>query len=271
MARKVRTETFDLLCGYLAPGIGDAEPILHTTCTVTELDHQTDRSLADRSSDFLGVIGRHIVAVGDIVDRDTLDKEVIPNLIKGDLDWALLKIRILSLGSDYEFSTKCVSKDCPHVTLQKLDLTTLDVVEMPDPTKRTITYRTDDGECELVFRPYFAQDLLPISDIISTGNNEIALLLGLRLISINGETPEAVARAKGRACKTAEQRATIAARMLEDNRITHRERDEIRRALDSIAGYPRLDFQARCGSCGTIWRTKMEMSPTFLMSSAVGS
>ena len=127
MARERRKDTFTLPCGYV-----DGEDVLHQEITVLELDHQVDKAMSDHNLTSSQLLGRHVTKIGTISDRATIN-EVVPKLEKGDFDWALIKLRILSLGEDYDYPMLCPNPKCRCQRDYTYDLNNIEVVDMADP------------------------------------------------------------------------------------------------------------------------------------------
>ncbi len=243
MARKLRQTTFELPCGYL-----DEQGEAHKSMTVFELDHGTDKAMATSMSSS-ELLAKHTVAVGPVKDAETI-QEAVAGLEKGDFDWALIQIRILSLGATYEYPMICPSKTCKFEGTYEYDLEEIDVIDMPDPKVRTFTYGTDDG-MELVFRTLKARDMEDLADLMDDHEDQITKVLALQLVSIDGNTPVSELKKKGRKCKNAGQHVREATRMMDTAEIAHREKEEIRKGLRGIRGYPNRRVRQSCPECGT--------------------
>lgn len=277
---KVRTEKFELLCGYIEQhsdvvrkeGESDEDFearkfTLHTTCVVREMDHNLDKDLADRSVSAIDLLGRHIISVGTITDPTRILAEVTPELLKGDYDYALLRMRVATLTGNYKFKIQCHRSKCLDESDQELDLDGIECVDMPDPLARLLTYTTEDG-MELVFRHIKASDLDVLAEIVEDQEDEIRQVLGLKLVSLDGLTPKKSLEQRGRKCKTDEQRIREAIRMLEVAEINHREREEIRTKLEKMVGYPKLIFKAKCKKCRASWQQRLRIEPSFFLTSS---
>lgn len=285
MARKKKTDTFELLCGYLDP-IPDSEPRkegegvsefyertheLHTEVTVCELDHDIDKDLANREVDAVELLSRHLVQVGTITDPRKLREEVAPKLLKGDYDYALLRSRMLSLGDIYDTTPTCPS--CNEELELEVDLGDISTVDMPDPYARVLEYTTDDG-IETVWRHVVAEDIDALADILEDKDDEIRQVMGLRLVSIDGITPRKELSKRGRLGRdgskapTPEQHTREAVRMLERYEISHREKEQIRVKLNKMIGYPKLVVRHRCKFCRHGWNERLSMEPSFFTASS---
>ena len=277
---KQRTEKLELLCGYIEkhPDVErkDEESdedfesrraTLHTSCVVQEMDHGMDKDLADRSVSSVDFLGRHLVSVGTITDRTRLMEEVVPKLLKGDYDFALLRMRVITLGEVYKFKLQCPRAQCRDESDQQLDLDDIECVDMPDPWARRLTYTTED-KIELVFRHLEAEDIDTLAEILEDQSDEVRQLLGLKFVSMDGLTPAKSLAKRGRKCNTPEQHVREAIRMLDAAEINHREREEIRKKLEKMVGFPKLVFKAKCKSCRGQWQQRLKIEPSFFMPSS---
>lgn len=277
--RKERTETFELLCGYIEKHDVEREgnesdedfesrrATLHTKCVVKEMDHNLDKDLADRSVSAVDLLGRHLVSVGTITDPKRLMEEVAPKLMKGDYDYALLRMRVLTLNEVYKFSLMCPRTKCLSETPQELNLDEIECVDMPDPWARQLTYTTEDG-LELVFRHLLASDIDVLAEILEDQEDELRQVLGLKLVSFEGVTPKKTLSKRGRKCTTQEQHVREAIRILEQHEVNHREREEIRSKLEKMVGYPKLVFKAKCKTCRCSWQQRLKIEPSFFLPSS---
>lgn len=261
MAKERRTETFTLPCGYLN-GSGE----LHTEMTVVELDHKIDKAMADQNLTSSELLARHVTKLGTICDREGID-EAVPKLQKGDFDWALIKLRVLSLGGSYEYPMLCPNPKCRCQRDYEYDLDGIEVVDMPDPHNDRFVY-TSDG-VELVFQTLKAGDMEDLAELMEDRENEVERVLAFQLVSVGGETPEALLKKRGRKCKNANQRVQMAIKMLEDAEIFHREREAIRKGLRGIRGYPNRRIKGTCPECRTNFWHVLPIDYTFIVPSLV--
>lgn len=278
--RKIKTVKFDLLCGYIEEHTaverkeGESDEsyrerrfTLHTECVVREMDHNLDKDLANRNVEAVDMLARHLVSVGTITDPTRLTQEVAPKMMKGDYDYALLRMRVLTLTEIYKFKVQCPRNSCLDESAQELDLDEIECVDMPDPWDRRLVYRTED-DIEIVFRHVVAEDLDALSEIIEDQADEIRQVLGLKLVSFDGVTPAQSLKSRARKCKTPEQHVREAVRMLEAGEIVHSEREEIRKKLENMVGYPKLIFKAKCRSCRCQWQQRVKIEPSFFLTSS---
>jgi len=285
MARKKRTDEFELLCGYLEPPAeempreeGESHRdwlerthTLHKTIKVCELDHCLDQDLANREVDAVDLLARHVVQVGTITDPRVLRDTVVPKLLKGDYDYSLMRDRMLTLGDIYEYKRPCPS--CNEENDLEVDLSEIETIDMPDPYDRLLSLTTDDG-ITMEFRNLDATDVDHLADVLEDQQDEIRQMLGLRLVSIDGITPRKALADRGRLGKdkdkepTPEQHTREAVRLLEKYEINHREREEVRSKLKKMIGYPKLLTKDRCKFCRRTWKHIIQMEPSFFKASS---
>jgi hypothetical protein len=259
MAKTRRRDTFELPCGFLTE-----EGTLHKTMTVLALDHKTDKAMSDGMTTS-ELVANHTACIGTIQDAEGI-KAAVPQLEKGDFDYALIRLRILSLGEMYEYPQLCPNKTCKFEGVYEYDLEEIDVVEMPDPHVRTVEYTTDDDR-ELVFRTLKAQDMEDLADLMKDPDDQISRILGLQLVSIDGVTPADELRKKGRKCKNASQQVRQAIRMMDELEIEHGEKEKIRKAIRAIIGYPDRKVRGVCPECGANFGHLLPIDYTFIVPS----
>lgn len=251
-------DTFTLPCGHLDE---DGET-LHTNVTVIELGHDTDKDMSSGMSS-TELVAQHVVQIGPHKDKESI-KSVVEGLEKGDFDWILIRLRILSLGSDFEYPHICPNTACRRQNDYSYDMDEIDVVDMPDPLQRTLDYTTRNGE-DTVWRTLKAKDMEDLAEIMQESEeNRINKVLALQLVSINGETPAAVLKKKGRKCKNSKQHINAALKMIEELEILHGEREVIRKELRELRGYPNLNIRNTCTGCGTNFPTRIPIDYTFI-------
>lgn len=277
---KIKTAKINLLCGFIEENKGverkDAEDdeayharrfTLHKECVVQEMDHDLDRDLANRDLSAVDLLARHLISVGSITDSDRIKEEVAPKLLKGDYDYAMLRMRMLSLGPVYRFELPCPKKKSCVDSKQELDLEGIELVDMPDPWARKLEYTTEDG-VELVFRHLEAADIDILSEILEDQEDEIRQVLGLKLVSINGKSPSKSLKSRGRTCKTPEQFVREAVRMIDSEKLVHRVKEDIRKKLEKMVGLPKLIFKAKCPICRGQWMQRVQIGPSFFLTSS---
>lgn len=231
---------------------------------VVELDHATDKAVADGMTT-TELVTNHVVEIGSIKDREGI-KDAVPELEKGDFDWALIQLRILSLGADYTYPHICPSKDCRFQGTYEHDLESLEVIDMPDPRERQIDYDSDEGH-QLVFRTLKAQDMQDLAELMKDPNDQITRILALQLVSIDSVTPEKALKDKGRKCKNAAQQVRQATLMMNTIELPHREKELIRKKIRALIGYPDRKVRGVCPECGTNFAHLLPIDYTFIVPS----
>jgi hypothetical protein len=255
-----RTDTFELPCGYI-----DENDCIHTQVKVVELDHNTDKAISSGQLDAVGLVASHVIEIGDVKDRMEID-DIVAEMEKGDFEYILLRLRCLSLGTEYEYPMICPQKQCKNQSNYRVDLEDQEVVEAPDPRVRTYTHTLDTGE-EMVFRTTKASDMDILSEMFDAGNDQLTRYLGLHLVNVDGTTPEDNLKKKGRKCKTKKQHIAEAVRMIDSLEVVHRVKEEIRVGLRSIKGYPDLKTRGTCPKCGTSFVHVIPINFSFIVPS----
>lgn len=133
--------TGTLPCGYLT----DAGELL-TAVWVREITGSEEDMLASpkiKDHRKMGeLISRCVMAIGTVTDRDELTR-MVPKLLVGDRVYLFLLIRRVTLGDNYPFKSKCA--DCSYEGSFDIDLSTMTVKEMANPTQRSVEVTTPRG------------------------------------------------------------------------------------------------------------------------------
>jgi hypothetical protein len=123
---------YTLPCGYL-----DATGVLHTEVVVTEINGSDEDMLGSNKTPAQKKLNQLLISrvqrIGSITDRNSI-AAAVPELLVGDRVFLILAIRRVSLGDDYPYKDICPS--CEKESLMTIDLSTLDIIAMPDPRKR---------------------------------------------------------------------------------------------------------------------------------------
>lgn len=232
-----------------------------------ELDHKVDKAMADQNLTSAQLLARHVTRLGSITDREGID-EAVPKLEKGDFDWALIQLRILSLGEGYEYPMLCPNEKCRCQRDYEYDLGNIEVIDMPDPHQTTFEYTTSD-DAVLVFRTLKAGDMEALAELMQDRENEVERVLGFQLVSIDGRTPADELQKRGRKCKNPAQHVQMAIKMMEDAEIFHREREDIRKGLRNLRGYPNRRVKGTCPECRTNFWHLLPIDYSFIVPSLV--
>ena len=254
-----RTTKFELPCGYV-----DSNEDLHTSVTIVELDHKTDKAVASGMTS-TELVANHVVEIGSIKDRSEIE-EAVPKLEKGDFDWILIQLRILSLGSEYTYPQICPNTRCNFQGEYVHDLEEIEVIDAPDPRQREIEYVSDEDHV-LVFRTLKAQDMQDLAELMKDPEDQITRILALQLVSIDGVTPAKALSDKGRKCKNASQRVRQAIAMMDKIELPHREKEAIRKEIRKVIGYADRRVRGVCPECGTNFGHLLPIDYTFIVPS----
>lgn len=193
---------YDLPCGYV-----DAAGQLHSEVQLRELSGLEEDLLANdkvsAAKKMNGLITNCIVRLGSLTDRSAI-AAAVPDMLVGDRVFVLLAIRRTSVGDAYPYEDEC--PECKKKSLFSLDLSTLEVVKMKDPTKRIVDARlpgsaalkvwANTGEVPeaerkeptgktVRFRPITGKDEERASSV--KGADAVSTLLGLRVELLDGK------------------------------------------------------------------------------------
>lgn len=129
---KNEDEVYELLAGFPDP---ESPEIIHKTFTLREMTGKDEEAM--QKSDIRGnmakainiLLSRCVTSIGSLTPKDfggvnEWRDKVISNLLVGDQDYILYKLRVLSYGNEFEVKHICPNPDC------KANLTT--VVEGED-------------------------------------------------------------------------------------------------------------------------------------------
>jgi len=152
-----------------------------------EMAEDEERIMGSEDADMDRVITNCIVAVGPIVDRQSIDNVVAPALLKGDSDWLLMELRRLSLGNTYDFSVFCPV--CNTQNDLTYDLSRVEVKKPADPLRdRVFTYDAPNGT--LVFGQLVRKHQEGLAWIKQEGKDVLGRILALHLLVSGGQPVE---------------------------------------------------------------------------------
>lgn len=261
------TTVIELPCGYMSP-----DGKLLSFVTLREMQTAEEKIMGSSDPDVFKVVGNCIVGIGDeenpalISDRHTLTTEVLPELLKGDYDWILIQLRILSLGSEYDYGVLCRNPRCNKESSHTFDLDNIEVIDMPDPMEREILW-TSRGGSVLTFRHLRGSDT-PIMEEIQQSNQDIlGKTLAMHLVAVDGVPVDQLL--KHRKVKNDRQRLNAAVKALDKHVPSYGERTEIRVMLKNKLGKPDVDVISKCPHCAAEWTHRMPIDPGFLYPSAM--
>jgi hypothetical protein len=128
---------FTLPCGYL-----DSDGVLHTEVLLREISGKEEDMLASKKVPDQKKMNQLLIAcierLGSISDRERI-AAAVPELLVGDRVFLLIAVRRTSLGDDYPYKDQCPS--CEKESLMSIDLASIEVAPMPEPTKRIFDAR----------------------------------------------------------------------------------------------------------------------------------
>jgi len=238
-----------------------------------EMGGDEERILGSKNPDMERIVNNCIMQVGPVADPATLRRDVIPNMRIGDYNTLILHLRRLSLGDEYAYQAKCPS--CQRQDTYTVDLSSVDVVRMRDPGTDAQPYVLRSG-AEAIFRPVLVKDRKMLEDIGEKGQDVLGKSLAMRLVSIDGAEPDPG--------KNANQRLKNAVKMLRQHVPSYGEREAIRKWFNTtetivddnddeilVGVDASIDtvVEDRC-SCGTGWKHRFAIDPSFMMPSSAG-
>lgn len=231
---------------------------IHEYLILRELLHDEEDLIGTQESrDNEDLLAECIIQIGDSITDRTRIEAAVPYMMKGDYDWALIQLRILSLKSLYEFSWICRNKDCGEQNDEEIDLDEIEVVEALDRAKRTFVYTSEDG-VKAEFNYLRVKDTGVISEALESGERVLAKILANQLVSIEGQEPEG---------KTNAKRIREGIKLLNKHMPRYYDREECRKLLFGVKGGPDRVVISKCGKCPAKIRQKMPINPTFLLPS----
>jgi len=176
---------FDLPCGYI-----DSDGTLHTEIKVREITGHEEDMLANRklksTKKLNELITRCVERIGTITDKGKLS-QVVLDMTVGDRLFAIFAIRRVTVGDNYTYQVKC--KECNAVNTVTMDLSTLEVKYMPDPTKREFEVTLPKSKLHVTFTPMTGRGEEKLSNLGKNTEDTLSLALLMRLTEIEGARP----------------------------------------------------------------------------------
>ncbi len=248
----------ELPCGYL-----DDDGELYDTMTVREMMDAEEVILGSKKGDVLHILRNCIVQCGPYHDRASIVDKVFPELLKGDGDWAMVNIRRLSITDGDVYPFKAICPRCGKQGSFTFDLSTVELIRMPDPGARVISYTTRTGKV-LKFRFPRMADSAMMTQIAKDRDNAAAKLLAMVLLSVDDEP------VKTEKTKTEMSVLNNALKIFRAVAPAYSEREDIRLLMKSKIGKPDLAVISECEECGCEWSHNMPVDVGFLRPSLVG-
>lgn len=182
---KSSQEIFTLPCGYL-----DEEKSLHTELKVREITGHEEDMLANRkmaaNQKINALIAQCTERVGTITDKGKLS-QVVLDMTVGDRLFAIFAIRRVTVGDEYTFEARC--SNCKHTGQYTIDLSTLDVKEMPDRAKRSFDVTLPSSGQQVKFHPMIGREEMKLQQIDKKGTDSLSLAIIVRLDELGGKAP----------------------------------------------------------------------------------
>jgi hypothetical protein len=224
---------FDLPCGYL-----DSEGRLHREVQVREITGHEEDMLGSKAVPGYKKVGTLIsacmVRIGNITDKKTL-ATIGDELTIGDRVFLMFAIRRTTLGDEYPFRGVCPNERCNYRGLFTLDLSDLEVKEMPDPMKRIYDIQLPSGKTAR-YRPLLGKDEESLSKASNSDEAmSLAILMRLEMLS---DQPPTIAMVKN---------------------LGMRDRNALREAFDNIEGGVDTTLEMTCPICGTEFEEELDV------------
>lgn len=176
---------FDLPCGYL-----DKDGVLHTEIKVREITGHEEDMLANpkinANKKLNELISRCIERVGVITDKGKLS-QVVLDMTVGDRLFAIFAIRRVTVGDMYTYEAKC--PECSAVSRYTIDLGSLDIKTMPDPTKREFEVTLPKSKKSVKFTPMTGRGEEQLSSLAKKKEDTLSMAIAMRVMEIDGEKP----------------------------------------------------------------------------------
>ncbi len=220
---KSAVEIFELPCGYI-----DEEGTLHTELKVREITGHEEDMLANRKmipgQKINALIAQCTERVGTITDQGKLS-QVVLDMTVGDRLFAIFAIRRVTVGNLYTFEARCDA--CNFTSQYTLDLSTLDIKEMPDRMKRKFEIELPRSKAKVKFHPMIGREEMKLQQIDKKGTDSLSLAIILRLDEIDGKAPS-LKQVKG---------------------MSMVDRQFIRKKFDEVEGGVETEVELDCSSC----------------------
>ena len=182
---KSAVQIFELPCGYI-----DEEGTLHTELKVREITGHEEDMLANRKmiagQKINALIAQCTERVGTITDKGKLS-QVVLDMTVGDRLFAIFAIRRVTVGDDYTFEAQC--NHCDFTGRYTIDLSTLEVKEMPDRAKREFEEVLPKSQTRVKFHPMIGREEMKLQQIDKKGTDSLSLAIIVRLEEMDGKVP----------------------------------------------------------------------------------
>lgn len=231
----------DLPCGYIDP---DGKH--HQTLVVTEMTGYEEDILAGKGP----IVPRlnHIISnctkqFGDISKKATI-RMAVAELTAIDRMAALITIRRVSLGDAYDVKVTCPSSDCKEISNFSLDLSEVEMIEMPNQLERVTESTLASGKI-VKWHIMTAKDEEWLTKKQKRKEDMLTLAMMSRVDAIDDYD-------LGRE----QNYKTVLAKL---KSLTMKERTEIRELFEGAEGKVDTDVEFECPVCGYEWKADMDV------------
>lgn len=191
MAEELK-KTFTLPCGYV-----DASGVVHKEITLREMLGAEDDILDDNELVVNERISKVLAActekLGTVTDKKVIEDAISDNLKSGlpltaqDRIAALLYLRRATLGDLYHFEKRCPK--CGELSKNKsLDLKTIEITPVKDPTKRRVQVKLPRSGKVAVLKVLAASGEQRVSNLKPNQKDLKSCAILARLESLDGQT-----------------------------------------------------------------------------------
>ena len=249
---KSGTITGALPCGYL-----DRDGGVHQEYIVREMTGEEEDLLAGKGP-ILTRLNRVILncteSLGEITDKQTLNRAVNA-LTAVDRMVLMVAIRRASIGDEYTLKITCVNPDCRQESHATLNLSQLEIIPMPDPSKRSFETVLASGRV-IKWHVMDGRDENWLQGMAKKGQNLLTLQMLSRVNSVDDHI------------LNRESNLGEALRTLKKLRMS--ERNEIRSLFKEVEGSIDMTMEYECPHCGHTWSGDLDIGqPTFFFPSGM--
>ena len=230
---KSSQEIFTLPCGYI-----DEEKSLHTELKVREITGHEEDMLANRkmaaNQKINALIAQCTERVGTVSDNGKLS-QVVLDMTVGDRLFAIFAIRRVTVGNEYTFEARC--NHCQHTGRFTVDLSELEIKEMPDRAKRSFETTLPSSGQLVKFHPMIGREEMKLQQIDKKGTHSLSLAIIVRLDSLDGKAP------------------TLGA----VKSLNMKDRQFLRSKFDEVEGGVETEIELDCSSCYREFKQELDV------------
>jgi endogenous inhibitor of DNA gyrase (YacG/DUF329 family) len=183
---------FQLPTGYI-----DNDGKIYKDCVVREMTgHEEDILMSSSKKSFQktqAILENCIVKIGDITQESLHWSSIVKSLVHTDRLYALVQIRMASLGDSLSFEVEC--PECTKTSIQKVSLEEFKVLSAPDSTSRSWSGTLPKSRLTYTARIQTGfDDEKVIKD--KDRDDAVSVLIAQRLVDLGGKSPVTIEMAK---------------------------------------------------------------------------